>query len=70
MKSLNKAMQIIHGSKQFEFDGSVLIITSYYTGERLRLDLGNLDEEMLEALTPDDGDPFDEDEDSDDDCDC
>jgi hypothetical protein len=63
-------MQIIHGSKQFEFDGSVLIITSYYTGERLRLDLGNLDEEMLEALTPDDGDPFDEDEDSDDDCDC
>lgn len=55
MKTLDEALTIIRGSKQYEFaygeNGStVLVITGYYTGERLRLDLGNIDEEILDAL--------------------
>lgn len=45
-------MEIIRGSKQFSFNGTVLEITGYYTGKSIRLDLGTLTEEMLEELTP------------------
>lgn len=55
MKSLQEALSIIWGSKQFEFDygdngSTVLVITSYYNGDTLRLDLGNIDDEILDAL--------------------
>lgn len=50
---LRKAMEIIRGSKQFTFEGSVLEITGYYTGDTIKLDLGKLTEEMLEELQPD-----------------
>lgn len=49
-----KFLQTVKGSKQYEFEGSVLTITNYRTGERVRLDLAKMDEDMLEALTPDD----------------
>lgn len=49
-------MRILGGSKQYEFqyneDGypSVLIITSYYSGEQVKLDLSRLTPDMLDEL--------------------
>lgn len=50
MLDLKEALEIIHGSKYFDFDGSVLTIRGYWSGKELKLDLGALDEEMLEQL--------------------
>ena len=56
MKTLAEALNIIGGSKQYDFsyneDGSmsVLTITDYHTGDRLKLDLSRLDEETLAML--------------------
>lgn len=47
---MDKFQKILNGSKQYQFDGPVLTITSYYTGEEIKLDLSALDEEMLEQL--------------------
>jgi len=54
MKTLDEALQIVRGSKQFTFNGSTLEVTGYYTGETLRLDLSKLDEDILNALQVDD----------------
>lgn len=50
----SEVMQIIHGSKRYEFHGSVLTITGYYTGKEVKIDFSRLTEEMLEELTLDD----------------
>lgn len=65
MKTLDQALDIIRGSKRFEFEdgangSTVLVITGYYTGKTLRLDLANIDEEILDTLQVE---PYDEDED-------
>ena len=54
MKTLDEALRIINGSKQYKFNGSILEITGYYTGETIRLDLSLLDDEMLETLQVED----------------
>ena len=41
---------IIAGSKSYEFDGTCLEITGYYTGQRVRLDLSRITEEMFEDI--------------------
>lgn len=41
---------ILRGSKSYSFEGSVLTITGYYTGESVSIDLLQIDEEMLEVL--------------------
>lgn len=46
-------MEIINGSKEYKFDGTVLTVKGYYTGEEIKLDLSKLTEEMLEELQPD-----------------
>jgi hypothetical protein len=51
---IKKVLEIMRGSKQYEFHGAVLTVTGYYTGERVKLDLSNLTEEMLDELAPDD----------------
>ena len=56
----NETMKIINGSKEFYFEGSVLTIKSYYSGKAVKLDLANLDEEMLEQLQPEDDNEYDE----------
>lgn len=55
MKTLPEVLSILRGSKQFDFEYgnhgcTVLVITNYYTGEKVRLDLGNITEEMLDEL--------------------
>lgn len=47
-----EAMEVLKGSKQYEFDGTVLTVTGYYTGKQVRLDLSKLTEEMIEELVP------------------
>lgn len=49
-----EVMEVLKGSKQYEFDGALLTVTGYYTGKQVRLDLSKLTEEMIEALTPED----------------
>ena len=47
----NKEFQrIIKGSMAYEFDGTVLEVVGRYTGERVRIDLGRLTDEMFEEL--------------------
>ena len=48
--------KILHGSKQFRFNGSVLELTHYYTGEKINLDLEVLldNEEILEQMIVED----------------
>ncbi|MBQ3988883.1 MAG: hypothetical protein II629_09010 [Ruminococcus sp.] len=53
--------EIIGGSKQYEFDGTVLTVTGYYTGKSVRIDLSKVTPEMMDAILadeeedPDDG---------------
>lgn len=61
MQNYNEAMEIIWGSKQYSFSGTILEITGYYTGKSVRLDLGMLTEEMLEELTPEPDEEEDDD---------
>ena len=55
--------EIIHGSKSFTFDGSVLEITGYYSGKRIRIDLDAIDEETFEEIVDDYDDEDDDDDD-------
>ena len=46
--------EIVHNSKQFSFEGSVLTVTNYYDSKKeLVLDLAKLTPEMVEALSYD-----------------
>ena len=54
MNDLEQALRILRGSKQYNFNGTVLTVIGYYTGKRISLDLGKLDADMLEEA--DDGD--------------
>ena len=66
MKKLFETLSIINGSKTFTFDYSeesgrdtILEVTSYNTGERVRLDLSKLTDDMLSELqVSDDGDEY------------
>lgn len=46
------AMRILRGSKEYQFEDTVLVVREYYTGSEVRLDLDNLTEEMVEELIP------------------
>lgn len=52
-QTYENAIKIINGSKIFSFDGSVLEIKSYRTGESIKLDLSKLTPEMFEELKKD-----------------
>lgn len=54
MKAIEQVLDILNGSISYEFDGTVLKVTSYFTGETVRLDLGNLTQEMLDELQVED----------------
>ena len=60
MKNLNEVMRILGGSKRFEYNENgyscILVVSSYHSGEEVRLDLSKLDNEMLEALQVEDND--------------
>lgn len=59
-------IRIIHGSKRYEFDGSVLTLTNYRTGHSVSLDMNALDiDTFMEMYVSDDSDEEDLDEDLD-----
>ena len=54
MNDLEQALRILRGSKQYNFNGTVLTVIGYYTGKRISLDLGKLDaviERAFDAMT-------------------
>lgn len=61
-EKLELLQKILHSSKEFTFNGTVLTIRHYYTGDSINLDLSMIDEDMLSELIVDDDD-LDEDED-------
>lgn len=46
-------LSIIHGSVQYEIDGTVLTLTGYYTGKEVKIDLAKITPDMLEEITAD-----------------
>ena len=71
MKKLFETLSIINGSKTFTFDYSeesghntILELTNHNTGERVRLDLSKLTDDMLDELQVSDEDDEDELQDS------
>lgn len=49
-EKLQLLQDILAGSIEFTFEGSVLILRGYYTGKEIQLDLSKIDEQMLEHL--------------------
>lgn len=45
--------EVLQGSKCYEFNGTILTLTGYYSGRQIKLDLSLLDEETLEKLIVD-----------------
>ena len=48
--------RLLNSSKTYEFEDTVLIITDYRTGEAVRLDLSQLDEETYNEIVCEDED--------------
>ena len=48
--------RLLNSSKTYEFEDTVLIITDYRTGETVRLDLSQLDEETYNEIVCEDED--------------
>lgn len=62
MMDINEFKSILRGSKRYEFEeDDRFVITGYYDGRRVALDLTRIDQEMLDELIIED-----EDEDEDD----
>ena len=63
MMDINEFKSILRGSKRYEFEeDDRFVITGYFDGRRVALDLTRIDQEMLDELIVDE----DEDEDEDD----
>ena len=65
MMTVQDFNKIIRGSMSYEFEGTVLTVTGYFTGKRVSIDLGALDDEMFEQLVVEDEDDEYEDEEED-----
>ena len=50
MTTYNKAMQILSGRKMFTFDGTILTVSDYYTGDSVKIDFANMDEDTFKTL--------------------
>ena len=53
-EDIKTLQEIIRGSKEYIFSGTVLTIKGYYSGKSIKLDLNQIDEEMLEKLITND----------------
>lgn len=54
----DKFLQLLQSSKQFNFNGNVLEITDYYTGDSVKLDLSLIPEEVFEEMVAEDEDDY------------
>lgn len=53
-----KFTNLLFESKQYKFDGSILEITGYYTGNTVKLDLSLLPEDVYQELIVDDEEDY------------
>ena len=60
MEDIKTLQKIINGSKEYSFNGTVLTIKGYYTGESIKLDLSLVDEKILKKIIARDDDDFDD----------
>jgi len=51
--------KLLHSSKQYEFIGTSLKLTNYYTGESVVINLDYIDEDMLDQIIIDEEDAED-----------
>lgn len=51
-------IKMLFSSKQYKFEGSVLEITDYYTGESVKLDLSQLPEDVFEEMVSEDEEDY------------
>ena len=59
--NIEKVRRILMGSKEYEFNGSVLTVRDYYDRQnKFSIDLSKLTQEMLEELKPDEDDEYEE----------
>lgn len=49
-KQYQLLMNILKGSKRFQFEGTVLTVSDYFSGKKISLDLSYLSEEALEEI--------------------
>lgn len=54
MTDYTSAMRILHGSIRYEFDGTRLTLSDYYSGNEMVLDFENMTEEMFEEIGDED----------------
>ena len=50
VNTYDKAMRILSGSKRYEFEGTVLRVTDYYSNNTFQIDFSNMTPEIFEAL--------------------
>lgn len=51
MCEYDKFVSILNRSKEFSFeDGTILVLRDYHTGEKIKIDLSQLDEEAFEEM--------------------
>lgn len=59
--TVEQVSRILMGSKEYEFNGSVLTVRDYYDRQnKFSIDLSKLTQEMLEELKPDEDDEYEE----------
>lgn len=59
--TVEKVSRILMGSKEYEFNGSVLTVRDYYDRQnKFSIDISKLTQEMLEELKPDEDDEYEE----------
>lgn len=62
-KTANDLRRLLNGSIRYEFEGSVLELQSYWTGQSIKLDLYRITDEMLERLIVEDDEEEENEED-------
>jgi hypothetical protein len=50
MKEYLKFLSILRNSKEYSFEGTILTVRSYRTGEEIKLDLAELTKEEFENI--------------------
>ena len=59
--TVEQVSRILMGSKEYEFNGSVLTVRDYYDRQnKFSIDISKLTQEMLEELKPDEDDEYEE----------
>lgn len=53
---INVLYEIIEGSKEYSFSGTILTLKGYYTGKTIKIDLSKINKEILNMIMVEDED--------------